>query len=107
MARQSASDGYQRGTSKRLLLFFLLGFPLLMFSLAAGRALQLAGEGEVPPEWRDLDCDGHVSWVEWLRAGIDFRLRPSVTHPGCTELVHAKGGYVAVLRCPSEPKCRR
>ena len=98
--------GYTSGASKRIILFFLLGFPVLMFATAAGRALQLAGEGEVPALWRDLDCDGQVTKVEWLRGGIDFRLRPSTLVPGCQEVFHAKRGEAAVVRCPTEPKCR-
>ena len=100
------SDGYTSGASKRIVLFFLLGFPVLMFATAAGRALQLADEGEVPVEWRDLDCDGKVSSIEWLRGGIDFRLRPSTLVAGCQEVFHAKRQEAAVVRCPSEPKCR-
>ena len=104
--RRGSLPGYQSGTPKRLLLFFLLGFPVLMFATAAGRALQLAGEGEVPVEWRDLDCDGKVSRIEWLRGGIDFRLRPSTLVPGCQEVFHAKRGEASVVRCPAEPRCR-
>ena len=88
------------------MLALILGFPTLMFVLAGFRAVQLASEGEVPAEWRDLDCDGTVSKIEWLRGGIDFRLRPSTLVPGCQDLVHAKAGEVAVIRCPEEPKCR-
>lgn len=80
---------------------------MLLFSLAAARAIELASDSEVPAEWRDLDCDGRVSRIEWLRGGLDFRLRASAALPGCTELVHAKAGYVAVVRCPVAPLCRR
>jgi hypothetical protein len=97
---------YVSGAKKRLGLLLILGFPTFMFLAAGVRAIQLAGEGEVPAEWRDLDCDGKVSAVEWLRGGIDFRLRPSTLVPGCQELVHAKAGEVAVVRCETEPKCR-
>ena len=105
-ARPTEADGYTSGATKRIVLFFLLGFPVLMFGAASLRALQLADEGEVPVEWRDLDCDGKVSKVEWLRGGIDFRLRPSTLVPGCQEVFHAKRGEAAVVRCPSEPRCR-
>jgi hypothetical protein len=98
---------FRAGASKRLALGFILGLPVLLFALAGARAVELAAEGEVPPEWRDLDCDGQVTRIEWLRGGLDFRLRPSSSRPGCTELVHAKAGYVAVVRCPAEPRCRR
>jgi len=104
LAGQSA---FRSGASKRLALGFILGLPVLLFALAAARAVDLASEGEVPAAWRDLDCDGAVTRIEWLRGGLDFRLRPSASLPGCTELVHAKAGYVAVVRCPGEPKCRR
>jgi hypothetical protein len=105
-AGQGAST-FRSGASKRLALGFILGLPVLLFALAAARAVELAAESDVPAEWRDLDCDGTVSRIEWLRGGLDFRLRASVALPGCTELVHAKAGYVAVVRCPEEPTCRR
>ena len=105
MSNESAS-AFRSGASKRLALGFILGLPVLLFALAAARAVELAAEGEVPAGWRDLDCDGTVSKIEWLRGGIDFRLRPSTLVPGCQDLVHAKAGEVAVIRCPEEPKCR-
>jgi hypothetical protein len=98
---------FRSGASKRLALGFILGFPVLLFVLAAARGVELAAESEVPAAWRDLDCDGSVSRIEWLRGGLDFRLRASAALPGCTELVHAKAGYVAVVRCPVAPLCRR
>ena len=101
------SNTFHGGARKRLWLGFLLGLPVLLFLLAGARAVELAREGEVPDAWRDLDCDGSVSRIEWLRGGLDFRLRKSVSLPGCTELVHAKAGYVAVVRCPREPVCRK
>ena len=104
-AGQPAS--FRSGAGKRLALGFILGLPVLLFALAAARAVDLASEGEVPAAWRDLDCDGTVSRIEWLRGGLDFRLRASASLPGCTELVHAKAGYVAVVRCPVAPQCRR
>ena len=91
----------------RLLLTFILLFPLALFVLAGVRAVQLAREGEVPGALQDLDCDGKVSPAEWLRGGIDFRLRPSQLVPGCQDVYSAKSGQVLVLRCPEEPRCRR
>jgi hypothetical protein len=85
-------------------LTFILVFPLAFFLFTAVRAVLLAREGEVPPDMRDLDCDGKVSFVEWLRGGLDFRLRPRAD--GCTEIVHAKSGQVLVVRCETEPRCR-
>lgn len=89
---------------QRALVFLILGFPLLVFVISVGRAFQLAREGEVPVEFRDLDCDGKVSTVEWLRAGVDLRVRPG--KDGCTEIWHAKTGRTIVTRCPVEPRCR-
>jgi hypothetical protein len=85
-------------------LTFILVFPLAFFLFTAVRAVQLAREGEVPDELRDLNCDGNVSIVEWLRGGLDFRLR--VRGDGCSEIVHAKSGQVLVVRCDTEPRCR-
>ena len=65
----------------RVLALIIVGAPVVFFLLTAVRAVQLAREGEVPEPWRDLDCDGKVSWAEWLRGGIDFRLRPSELAP--------------------------
>ena len=90
----------------RLILILILGFPLTLFGLAGLRAVQLAGEGEVPAALRDLDCDGKVSAVEWLRGGIDFRLRPSTVAAGCQEIYAVKTGVPVVLRCDTEPRCR-
>jgi hypothetical protein len=70
------------------------------------RAVQLAAEGEVPPGVRDLNCDGKVSPVEWLRGGIDFRLRPSQLVPGCQDIYAVKSGAPVVVRCPAAPVCR-
>ena len=91
----------------RLLVTFILLLPLALFLMAGLRAVQLAREGEVPAELRDLDCDGKVSPVEWLRAGIDFRIRPSPQIPGCQEIYAVKSGQVLVMRCANEPRCRR
>ncbi len=92
---------------RRLLLTFILLFPLALFILAGVRAVQLAREGEVPDALRDLNCDGKVSTAEWLRGGIDFRLRPSRLVPGCQDVYSVKSGQVLVVRCPEEPRCRR
>ena len=90
----------------RALALLIVGAPVLFFLLTALRAVQLAREGEVPEAWRDLDCDGKVSWAEWLRGGIDFRLRPSQLVPGCQDVYAVKTGRVMVLRCETAPKCR-
>ena len=90
----------------RLIAFLILGFPTTMFLLAGLRAVQLAKEGEIPAALRDLDCDGKVSAIEWLRAGIDFRLRPSTLVPGCQEIFAVKTGAPVVVRCEQEPRCR-
>jgi hypothetical protein len=89
---------------QRALVFLILGFPLLVFVISIGRAFQLAREGEVPAEFRDLNCDGKVSTIEWLRAGVDLRVRPG--KEGCTEVWHAKTGRTIVTRCQVEPRCR-
>jgi hypothetical protein len=91
----------------RLLLTFILLFPLALFVMAGVRAFQLAREGEVPAGLRDLDCDGKVTTSEWLRGGIDFRLRPSQLVAGCQDVYAAKSGQVLVVRCPDPPICRR
>jgi len=90
----------------RVLALIIVGAPVLFFLLTGLRAVQLAREGEVPAAWRDLDCDGKVSWAEWLRGGIDFRLRPSQLVPGCQDVYAVKTGRVMVLRCEAAPKCR-
>ena len=90
----------------RVLALIIVGAPVLFFLLTGLRAVQLAREGEVPAAWRDLDCDGKVSWAEWLRGGIDFRLRPSQLVPGCQDVYAVKTGRVMVLRCEGAPKCR-
>jgi hypothetical protein len=91
----------------RLLLTFILLFPLGLFVMAGVRSIQLAREGEVPEALRDLNCDGKVSPAEWLRGGIDFRLRPSQLVPGCQDVYAVKSGQVLVVRCSDEPRCRR
>jgi hypothetical protein len=103
--QQEAGAPPGRGRS-RLIAFLILGFPTLMFALAGLRAVQLAAEGEIPPELRDLDCDGKVSAAEWLRGGIDFRLRPSALAAGCDEIYAVKNDVPIVVRCPTEPRCR-
>jgi hypothetical protein len=90
----------------RYVALIILGGPVLLFALSGIRAVQLAREGDVPEAWRDLDCDGEVSWAEWLRGGIDFRLRPSQLVEGCQDIYAAKGGAVVVVRCETEPRCR-
>jgi len=90
----------------RVVALIILGGPVLLFALSGVRAVQLAREGEVPEAFRDLDCDGEISWTEWLRAGIDFRLRPSQLVPGCQDVYAVKSGQVLVVRCETEPRCR-
>ena len=90
----------------RLITLIILGGPVLMFGLAGLRAIDLASEGEVPAELRDLNCDGKVSPIEWLRGGIDFRLRASSLAPGCQEIYAVKSGVPVVVRCPEPPVCR-
>jgi hypothetical protein len=96
----------ERRAGSRVLLLVILGFPAILFALAGLRAAQLAREGEVPEALRDLDCDGTVTFAEWLRGGIDYRLRASASAPGCSEIYAAKTGRALVLRCPEEPRCR-
>jgi hypothetical protein len=100
MLRPAASA---RRRQSRLLLTFILVFPVAFFLFSALRAVQLAREGEVPPGLRDLDCDGKVSYIEWLRGGLDFRLR--LRSDGCSEIFHARSGQVLVVRCVAEPRC--
>ena len=90
----------------RWVALIILGGPVLLFGLSGIRAVQLAREGDVPESFRDLDCDGNVSWAEWLRGGIDFRLRPSRLVEGCQDIYAVKGGVVVVVRCESPPQCR-
>jgi len=90
----------------RVLALIIVGGPVLFFVFTGLRAVQLAREGEVPEAWRDLDCDGKISWAEWLRGGIDFRVRPSQLAPGCQDVYAVKTGRVMVLRCEAPPKCR-
>ena len=91
----------------RVLALIIVGAPVVFFLLTAVRAVQLAREGEVPEPWRDLDCDGKVSWAEWLRGGIDFRLRPSELVPGCQDVYAVKTGRAMVVRCEAAPQCRK
>jgi hypothetical protein len=91
----------------RVLALIIVGAPVLFFLLTGWRAVQLAQEGEVPEAWRDLDCDGQVSWAEWLRGGIDFRLRPSELVPGCRDVYAVKTGRAMVVRCEAAPQCRK
>jgi hypothetical protein len=91
----------------RVLALIIVGAPVVFFLLSGVRAVQLAREGEVPEAWRDMDCDGKVSWAEWLRGGIDFRLRPSQLVPGCQDVFAVKTGRALVVRCEAAPQCRR
>ena len=90
----------------RILALIILGGPVLVFLLSGVRAVQLAREGEVPEAWRDLNCDGKTSFAEWLRGGIDFRLRPSQLVPGCQDVYAVKTGVPVVVRCETAPQCR-
>jgi hypothetical protein len=90
----------------KLLAAVIVGAPLLFFGLTGLRAVQLAREGEVPDEFRDLDCDGKVGYAEWLRGGIDFRLRSSTLVPGCQDVYLVKSEQVIVVRCETPPRCR-
>ena len=90
----------------RILALIILGGPVLVFLLSGVRAVQLAREGEVPEAWRDLNCDGKTSFAEWLRGGIDFRLRPSQLVPGCQDVYAVKTGVPVVVRCEAAPQCR-
>jgi hypothetical protein len=101
---QEAVERARRKT--RFIALFILGAPLALFLLSGLRAVQLASEGDVPAEFRDLDCDGKVSPIEWLRGGIDFRVRPSQLAAGCQEIYAVKTGAPVVVRCPQPPTCR-
>jgi hypothetical protein len=90
----------------KLVAALILGAPLVLFAMSGVRAVQLAREGEVPDEFRDLDCDGKVSYAEWLRGGIDFRLRKSTLVEGCQDVYLAKGEQTIVVRCETAPRCR-
>jgi len=90
--------------SKAVALGLILGLPALLFAAAAYRAVQLAGEGPVPVEMRDLDCDGRVSRMEWLRGGLDYDRRDE--GQGCTAIFHIKTGRAVVYRCATAPRCR-
>jgi hypothetical protein len=89
---------------KKLFLLLLLGFPLVIFAAAFGRAVNLARQGPVPEALRDLNCDGRVSAIEWLRAGLDYDLRDA--GEGCTAVYFVKTGTAVVYRCKTEPLCR-
>jgi|GEM_PF-1470331 len=106
-ARHQLPRPDEEGRAKsRLITLIILGAPLLMFAFSGLRAIELASEGEVPAPLRDLDCDGKVSAIEWLRGGIDFRLRPSTLAPGCREIYAVKTDVAVVVRCEAEPLCR-
>jgi hypothetical protein len=101
---QEAVERARRKT--RFIALIILGAPVALFLLSGLRAIQLAGEGDVPADFRDLDCDGKVSPIEWLRGGIDFRVRPSQLVAGCQEIYAMKTGVPIVVRCPQPPVCR-
>ena len=88
----------------KAVLFLILGIPAVLFGAAALRAVALAKDGPVPEAMRDLDCDGKVSSIEWLRAGLDYDLRDA--GQGCTAVYHVKTGFAVVYRCKTEPTCR-
>jgi energy-converting hydrogenase Eha subunit G len=90
----------------RPLALFIIAAPVVFFLLSGVRAIQLAREGDVPEAWRDLNCDGKVSWAEWLRGGIDFRLRPSELVPGCQDVFAVNTGRAIVVRCEAPRQCR-
>jgi hypothetical protein len=90
----------------RFVALIILGAPVALFLVSGLRAVQLAREGDVPESFRDLDCDGKVSVAEWLRGGIDFRMRPSQLVPGCQDIYAVKTGVPLVVRCPDPPLCR-
>ncbi|GAC1336388.1 MAG: hypothetical protein NVS2B9_19910 [Myxococcales bacterium] len=102
----TASGPPGRARGSRWVLAAILGLPVLLFAVAGLRAVDLAREGEVPAALRDLDCDGRVTFAEWLRAGIDFRLRASELVAGCQDVFAVKTGRAIVVRCPSDPACR-
>jgi hypothetical protein len=104
---ESTPEAERRARRKtRSVALIILGGPVALFLLSGVRAVQLASEGEVPEEFRDLNCDGKVSPVEWLRGGIDFRVRPSQLVPGCQDIYAVKTGAPVVVRCPQPPACR-
>ena len=90
--------------SGRVVLFILLGFPALIFAAAFARAVGLAKDGPVPAEYRDLDCDGKVTSIEWLRAGLDYDIRDA--GEGCSAIYHIKTDRAVVYQCRTLPKCR-
>jgi len=83
----------------------ILAFPVAIFLLSGLGYAYLAAQNPIPSEWRDLDCDGHVSPLEWLKGGIDYGMRPSKVS-GCSELFALKDGLPVVVRCPTAPQCR-
>src|SRR5207248_7895450 len=101
-----ATGGARTGGASRWTALVILGAPVLLFLFSGVRAVQLAREGEVPEALRDLDCDGKVSPIEWLRGGIDFRLRPSQLVAGCQDVYAVKSGAPVVVRCQAPPQCR-
>jgi hypothetical protein len=94
----------RRPRRSRLVLAVILGLPAVLFGLAALRAVSLAREGPVPDAMRDLNCDGKVSTIEWLRAGLDYDIKDA--GQGCTAVYHVKTGRAVAYQCKTEPKCR-
>jgi hypothetical protein len=92
--------------SPKLTAVIIVGLPSVLFAMSGFRAYQLAQEGEVPEAFRDLNCDGKVSPAEWLRGGIDFRLRPSKLIEGCQDVYMVKSNEAVVVRCEAAPQCR-
>jgi hypothetical protein len=92
--------------SPKLTVVIIVGLPSVLFAMSGFRAYQLAQEGEVPEAFRDLNCDGKVSPAEWLRGGIDFRLRPSKLVEGCQDVYMVKSSEAVVVRCETAPRCR-
>ena len=97
-------DKRNEKTGARLIILFILLFPVLLFGIAGARAVELARTGPVPEEMRDLDCDGKVSAIEWLRAGLDYDIRDAGN--GCTAVYHVKTNHAVVYRCKTAPVCR-
>jgi hypothetical protein len=90
----------------KFIALIIVGAPVALFAMSGLRAYQLAREGEVPEAFRDLNCDGKITYAEWLRGGIDFRLRPSKFVEGCQDVYMVKGEEAVVVRCEAAPQCR-
>jgi hypothetical protein len=104
---QLSADAERRARrNSRIIVAIILGFPMLFFVFSGFRAVQIARDSEVPEAFRDLNCDGQVSFAEWLRGGIDFVVKPSASVPGCQDLIHIKSQRAVVTRCEQPPVCR-